>query len=225
MHWMVGSDSAITEDQLLSTNDKKSVIKSVESDISILKESMREAVNLKIYPPELTMESTVKHHRSVVTRRVFREESVLASDGPEEATRPLLPRILRAVKEVGAKVDQVGYKVDKVSQELNDVKILFQEGFTKVFNEQRQVLRKLQDTERFFKEDKDRSCPNLIYLGEKNTGRWATLKQALSATVSVHLQFGCEAMYNNYRPHKVKDQKGLDVSAVKRSLRKIVPWL
>ncbi|CAM6126719.1 unnamed protein product [Calypogeia fissa] len=229
MQWTVGDDSAITgaitEDQLLSTNDKKNVLKSVESDMGILREGMREAVNLRIYPPQLTEDS---HPTDVTIRGVSSRESSKISFGIEEATTPMSPthRILMAkLEEVQHDVREVGDKVDQVFNKVTSVEIMLREGFTKVLNKQKEVLRKLQDTERFFKEDKDRTCPNLIYLGEKDSGVWATLKQALSPSVYVRLRFACEAKYDDYRPHLVTGQQGLDVSAWRPSLKKIAPWL
>ncbi|CAM6117608.1 unnamed protein product [Calypogeia fissa] len=215
MQWTVGRDSSITEDQLLSTKDKRNVVLSAENDLNVLRQGLEEAVNLKIYPPELTEESGVPSN--VWNQEVCFDESSVGSDGAQEATHETR-LILQAVKEVGE-------KVDKVHKKLDDLQDMLREGLANVLNEQNKVFRKLQDTERFFKEDKDRTCPNLVYLGERDSGVWTTLKQALSPTVSVRLQFACEAMFNNYRPHKVKDQQGLDVSALKKSLKKIAPWL
>ncbi|CAM6117592.1 unnamed protein product [Calypogeia fissa] len=211
MQWTVGSDGTLAEDQLLSTRDKKNVILSAQNDLNVLRQGLQEAVNLKIYPRELTEESGVGSN--VWSQEEPGEESRVASHGKQEASQETR-MILQALHEVGQKVDKVDKKLDAV-----------QNGLAKVLNEQNRMFRKLQETERFFKEDKDRTCPNLIYLGERDSGVWTTLKQALSPTVNVRLHFACEAMFNNYRPHKAKDQQGLDVSALKPFLKKMAPWL
>ncbi|CAM6117558.1 unnamed protein product [Calypogeia fissa] len=232
MQWTVGNGSEITEDQLLSTTDKQNVLKSVESDIDRMREGMREAVTLRIYPPQLIVDSmdgidTVTHPTNALTEGQSAEESRSISSGIEEATPPMSPtrRIMAKLKEVQHDVKEVGGKVDQVFEKVNNVEIMVREGFTKVLRKQKEVLRKLQDTERFFQEDKNRMCPNLIYLAEKDSDAWATLKQALSPVAYVRLRFACEAKYNDYKPHEVKGQQGLDVPTVRPLLRKIIPWL
>ncbi|CAM6117562.1 unnamed protein product [Calypogeia fissa] len=138
MQWTVGDDSAITgaitEDQLLSTNDKKNVLKSVESDMGILREGMREAVNLRIYPPQLTEDS---HPTDVTIKGVSSRESSKISFGIEEATTPMSPthRVLMAkLEEVQHDVREVGDKVDQVFNKVTSVEIMLREGFTKVLN-------------------------------------------------------------------------------------------
>ncbi|CAM6126727.1 unnamed protein product [Calypogeia fissa] len=236
MQWTVGNGSEITEDQLLSTTDKQNVLKSVESDTDRMREGMREAVILGIYPAQLIEDSsvaldeidTVTHPTNTLTEGQSSEESRSISSGIEEASPPMSPtrRIIMAkLKEVQHDVKEVGGKVDQVFEKVNNVEIMVREGFTKVLRKQKEVLRKLQDTERFFQEDKNRMCPNLIYLAEKDSDAWATLKQALSPVAYVRLRFACEAKYNDYKPHEVKGQQGLDVPTVRPLLRKIIPWL
>ncbi|CAM6117566.1 unnamed protein product [Calypogeia fissa] len=97
MQWSVDRDSAITEDQLLSTKDKTNVIQSVQSDVNVLRQGMQAAVNLKIYPPELINESKIRLERREVatlptngmTDKLSTEESVVALNGMEEGT-PLI---------------------------------------------------------------------------------------------------------------------------------------
>ncbi|CAM6126724.1 unnamed protein product [Calypogeia fissa] len=198
MQWTVGNGSEITEDQLLSTTDKQNVLKSVESDIDRMRDGMREAVTLRIYPPQLIQDSsvaldgidTVTYPTNALTEGQSTEESRSISYGIEEATPPMSPtrRIMAKLNEVQHDVKEVGGKVDQVFEKVNNVEIMVREGgregFTKVLRKQKEVLRKLQDTERFFQEDKNRTCPSLIYLTEKDSDTWATLKQALCDRLS-----------------------------------------
>ncbi|CAM6117654.1 unnamed protein product [Calypogeia fissa] len=241
MQWTVGHDSAITEDQLLSTRDKTHGIQSAQNDVNALRQGMQEAVDLKIYPLELIEESAgppldgstaAIQLSTVVAKEALVEEETKGLDVIERATSPANPTAtnlqrlsIASWQKVDKKLDMIINNQFKIFKKVENVECMLQEGFAQVLNEQKKVLRKLQDTERFFKEDRDRICPNLIYLVETESGIWGTLKQALSPTVNVRLRFGCEAMYNNYRPHEVKHQQGLDVSALKPALKKIAPWL
>ncbi|CAM6129507.1 unnamed protein product [Calypogeia fissa] len=231
MLWTVGNSSAISEDQLLSTDHKRNVIKSMESDISGMQGGIREAVDLGIFPPQVIEDSSrptegmhmATHPSNVVSEVVCLEESRVAADGIQEATQPVSSHciILAAFKELQS---NLGRDVGKILEKVTDIQNA-REEFTKVSKKQNMVFRKLQDTQRFFEEDKDTTCPNLIYLGKKDSGAWATLKEAMSPLVFVRLKFACEAKYNTYRPHLVPNQRGLDVPALRPLLKKIVPWL
>ncbi|CAM6117556.1 unnamed protein product [Calypogeia fissa] len=241
MHWTVGHHSLITEDQLLSTKDKTNVIQSAKNEVNVLRQGMQQAVSLRIYPPELIEDSgaTVDGKKSVIPPTILVDEKLSmegVTSGQDGIDYRVTPHTTPTHKklhisstdtwlDLDKKLDMIINNQDKILKEVMKVENMLMEGFAMVLNEQRKVLRKLQDTERFFKEDKDRTCPTLIYLGEKDSGVWATLKQALSPSVYVRLRFACEAKYNDYRPHLVTGQQGLDVSAWRPSLKKIAPWL
>ncbi|CAM6129534.1 unnamed protein product [Calypogeia fissa] len=167
-----------------------------------------EAVELNIYP------------RALLSDDVSSEESSEALNKIEAAVQPMSP---------------TGKSLQGIHKKLDDLRGIAKENLTvtrevrndlmKVLTMQQQLLRKLQDKGKFFVEDRARTYPRFIYLGKKETGAWMTLKEALSASVTVRLHFACEAKYNDYRPHKVKDQRGLDVSELKDWAKTIAPWL
>ncbi|CAM6082984.1 unnamed protein product [Calypogeia fissa] len=183
MQRTVDHDYAITEDPLLSTRDKTGIqLSTVAGEELLVEEATRELDGIaRARPP--------------------------ASVAVKNLQKLSIPNWHKVVDK---KLDKIINNQDEIFKKVENIESMLQKGFAQVLKEQKKVFRKLQDTERFFKEDRDRICPNLIFLVERESASWATLKQALSPTVNVRLRFACEAMYNNYRPHEVKHKQGLD---------------